>query len=73
MVSLWGLGVPAALGGAKAPGPRMLGGAERLLEKAAPGVLHADLAACDFDETGASAAANVACATTLILWANATR
>ena len=67
MVSLWGLGAPATLGGAKAPGLWMLGGAERLLEKAAPGVLHADLAACNAYETGAAAAANVACATTLIL------
>src|SRR5208282_5193766 len=67
MVSLWGLGAPAALGGAKAPGVWMLGGAERLLERAAPGVLHADLAACNAYETGTSAAAKVACATTLIL------
>ena len=66
MVSLWGLGASAALGGAKAPGLWMLGGAERLLEKAAPGVLHADLSACNAYEAG-TAAAKVACATTLIL------
>jgi pimeloyl-ACP methyl ester carboxylesterase len=67
MVSLWGLGASATLGGASAPGLWMLGGTERLLEKAAPGVLHADLVACNSYETGAAAAANVACATTLIL------
>ncbi len=45
----------------------MLGGAQRLLEKAAPGVLHTDLAACDGYEAGAAAAAKVICPTTLIL------
>lgn len=53
MVSLWGLGASAALGGNNAPGLWMLGGTERLLEKAAPGVLHADLAACNAYQTGA--------------------
>ena len=47
MVSIWGLGCPATLGGGRAPGLWMLGGAERLLEarrarRAAP-----DLAACN--------------------------
>jgi pimeloyl-ACP methyl ester carboxylesterase len=67
MVSLWGLGAPATLGGARAPGLWMFGGTERLLEKAAPGVLHADLSACNAYETGMTAAAKVSCATTLIL------
>lgn len=44
----------------------MFGGAERLLEKAAPGVLHADLSACNAYEAGA-APAKAACPTTLIL------
>ena len=38
MVSLWGLGPEAALGGSETPGLWMLGGAERLLKNAAPGV-----------------------------------
>ncbi len=67
MVSLWGLGARATQGGGKAPGLWMLGGTERLLEKAAPGVLYADLAACNAYQTGAEAAAKAACATTLIL------
>lgn len=67
MVSLWGLGAPAALGGNIAPGQWMLGGTERLLEKAAPGVLHADLAACNAYQSGAAAATKVKCPTTLIL------
>ena len=67
MVSLWSLGAPATLGGNPAPGLWMLGGTERLLEQAAPGVLHADLAACNAYSTAAEAAAMVACPTTLIL------
>jgi pimeloyl-ACP methyl ester carboxylesterase len=67
MVSLWSLGAPATLGGNRAPGLWMLGGAERLLEKAAPGVLHADLAACNAYQSATEAAAKVACPTTLIL------
>ena len=67
MVSLWSLGAPATLGGNPAPGLWMLGGTERLLEQAAPGVLHADLAACDGYRNAAEAAARVACPTTLIL------
>ena len=67
MVSLWSLGAPATLGGSKAPGLWMLGGTERLLEKAAPGVLHAELAACNAYQGAAEAAAKVTCPTTLIL------
>lgn len=67
MVSLWSLGPSATLGGDKAPGLWMLGGTERLLEKAAPGVLHADLAACNAYQSAAEAAAKAACPTTLIL------
>ena len=67
MVSLWGLGGPASLGGNAAPGQWLLGGTARLLERCAPGVLHADLAACNAYQTGAEAAATVGCLTTLIL------
>ena len=45
----------------------MLGGAECLLKEAAPGVLHADLAACNAYQGGVETAAKVACPTTLIL------
>ena len=67
MVSLWGLGAPAIQGGNTAPGLWMLGGSERLLEKAKPGVLHADLFACNAYQGGNEAAAKVTCPTTLIL------
>ena len=39
MVAIWGIGFHAGLGGSLAPGLWMLGGAERLLERARPGVL----------------------------------
>jgi len=56
MINLWGHGHRASLGGSLAPGSWMLGGAEKVLERAGPGVLHADLAACN-DYKGALAAA----------------
>jgi pimeloyl-ACP methyl ester carboxylesterase len=66
MVSLWSLG-GAARGGCPTPGLWMLGGTERLLELSAPGVLHADLAACNAYRGALTAAAKVASPTTLIL------
>jgi pimeloyl-ACP methyl ester carboxylesterase len=59
MISLWGEGFRAALGGSLAPGLWMLGGAERLLERAAAGVIFADLAACNAYQDALAAAATV--------------
>ena len=67
MVGLWGLGAHATLGGSPVPGQWMLGGTLRLLERAAPGVLHTDLAACDAYEHGAHAAAAVRAPTAVVL------
>jgi pimeloyl-ACP methyl ester carboxylesterase len=67
MVSLWGLGPEATLGGSETPGFWMLGGAERLLKNAAPGVLGVDLAACNAYGGGLAAAARVAQPTLLVL------
>ncbi len=47
MVNLWGYGFAAGLGGSRAPGVWMVGAGERILERAKPGVLHADLVACN--------------------------
>lgn len=58
-VNLWGYGYAAGLGGSQAPGIWMVGAGERILEKATPGTLHTDLAACDAYRTGAAAAAAV--------------
>ena len=57
MVSLWGLGAEATLGGSETPGLWMLGRTERLLKNAAPGVLGFDLAACNAYAGGLAAAA----------------
>jgi pimeloyl-ACP methyl ester carboxylesterase len=67
MIALWGEGYRAALGGSQAPGLWMLGGAERLLEAAHPGVLFADLAACNDYRDALAAAAKVAVPSTVIL------
>jgi len=59
MISLWGEGYHATLGGSEAPGLWMLGAAERLLERARPGVLFADLSACNDYQNALAAAAKV--------------
>lgn len=67
MVSLWGLGATATIGGNLAPGLWMLGGARRLLEASRPGVLFSDLTACNEYQDGLAAAARVAVPATVIL------
>lgn len=59
MVAIWGNGFHATLGGSLSPGLWMLGGAERLLERAPPGALYADLAACNAYRDGLAAAAKI--------------
>ena len=66
MVNLWGYGFSAGIGGSRAPGVWMVGAGERTLERARPGVLHADLAACDAYRDGLGAAAKVAAPTLLV-------
>ena len=67
MMSIWGLGFPAGLGGSLAPGLWMLTGAQRVLENNRPGVLFTDLSACNAYQNALSAAAKVSVPTTLIL------
>jgi pimeloyl-ACP methyl ester carboxylesterase len=67
MINLWGHGHLASLGGSLAPGSWMLGGAEKVLERAAPGVLYADLAACNDYRGALAAAAKVNVPITLVL------
>ncbi len=59
MVNLWGYGYRAGIGASRAPGVWMVGVGERILERAAPGVLHADLAACNAYAGGLAAAATI--------------
>ena len=67
MVSIWGLGFSAELGGSLAPGLWMHGGAQRTLQHCAPGVLHSDLAACNAYADALTSAAKVGVPTTVIL------
>jgi pimeloyl-ACP methyl ester carboxylesterase len=67
MVSIWGLGFRAALGGSLAPGLWMHGGAQAVLQACEPGVLFKDLSACNAYANALTAAAGVKVPTTLIL------
>src|SRR5215468_607020 len=67
MVSIWGLGFGAEIGGSLAPGMWMHGGAQRVLQHCAPRVLFADLAACNSYQDALAAAAKVTVPTTVII------
>src|SRR3954463_5873702 len=67
MVSIWGLGFQAELGGSLAPGLWMHTGAQRVLEKCRPGVLFSDLSACNAYQDALAAAATITVPTTLVL------
>jgi pimeloyl-ACP methyl ester carboxylesterase len=67
MVSIWGLGFQAELGGSLAPGLWMHYGAERVLERCRPGVLFNDLSACNSYQNALVAAARITVPATLIL------
>ncbi|MGD1880539.1 MAG: alpha/beta fold hydrolase [Kiloniellaceae bacterium] len=67
LMTSWGFGPSGQLGGARVPGSWLMGGSERLLERIAPGVLSADLAACNAYADGLEDAAKVACPTTVIM------
>ena len=66
MLNIWGYGYSAGLGGSAAPGMWMVGAGERLLQRARPGVLHADLKACNAYHGALAAAACVRASTLLI-------
>ena len=67
MISIWGLGFSAELGGSLAPGLWMHGSAQRVLQGCAPGVLFSDLSACNSYANALAAAAKVKVPTTVIL------
>ena len=67
MVSIWGLGFQAELGGSLAPGLWMHSGAQLVLEQCRPGVLFNDLNACNTYQNALAAAAGIAVPVTLIL------
>src|SRR6201991_3704676 len=67
MVSIWGLGSQAELGGSLAPGLWMHSGAQRVLEQSRPGVLFNDLSACNSYQNALAAAAQIKVPATFIL------
>ena len=67
LMTSWSLSARAQLGANPAPGLWLGGGALRLLERAIPQSLAADLAACDAYREAAAAAAQVRCPTLLLL------
>jgi pimeloyl-ACP methyl ester carboxylesterase len=67
MVSIWGLGFAAELGGSLAPGLWMHSGAQRVLQQCRPGVLFSDLSACNSYQNALAAAAQVTVPTTIVL------
>ena len=67
MVSIWGLGFKAELGGSLAPGLWMHSGAQRVLQNCRPGVLFNDLAACNAYQNALAAAAGITVPTTVIV------
>src|SRR5436305_11051063 len=67
MVSIWGLGFQAELGGSLTPGLWMHSVAQRVLEQNRPGVLFSDLSTCNAYQNALSAAAQVSVPVTVIL------
>jgi pimeloyl-ACP methyl ester carboxylesterase len=66
MMTEWGHGAAAKVGGNSVPGLWMTGAARALLGANRPGVLHTDLAACNAWGTGPAAAAAVRCPTLVV-------
>ena len=67
LMTSWSLSARSQLGANPAPGLWLSGGTLRLLERADPASLGADLAACDAYRGAAAAAAQVRCPTLLLL------
>lgn len=67
MVTLWGHSYDGQTGSNRAPGLWMTGGALSLLERSAPGVLHAALKAANDYRDGLDLAGNIGCPTLLLL------
>ncbi len=67
MVNVWGHGSRAHLGGNQAPGMWMIGSGVRLLERSAPGILYADLNACNEYRDGLESSTLITCPVHVIL------
>jgi pimeloyl-ACP methyl ester carboxylesterase len=69
LINGWSLSAPRQLGGNPLPGIFMAGNALRLMERTRPGVLYADLVACNAYANGVAAAGRVRCPALLVLGA----
>lgn len=67
LVTSWAHGETGHIGGARMPGLWLLGGAERLLERSAPGLLYRDLKACAGYGDALERAAGLSCPVLLIV------
>lgn len=67
MLNIWGHSQAGQIGGVGAPGLWKTGSALRLWEQAAPGVIYADLKACNAYKEGQTHAAQVACPALVII------
>ncbi len=67
LINGWSHSAAKQLGGNRLPGVWMTGAAMRLMERSAPGVLHADLQACRAYAAGLAAAARVRCPVLVLL------
>jgi pimeloyl-ACP methyl ester carboxylesterase len=66
-MAAWGHAQPAHIGGNPTPGMWMLGGAQALVERSAPGVLATDFRACMAYTEAPIAAATVTCPCTVVV------
>jgi pimeloyl-ACP methyl ester carboxylesterase len=69
LINGWSTSAGKQLGGNTVPGMWLLGSAIRLMERTAPGVLHADLVACNAWTGGLEAAAAVRCPSLVVIGA----
>jgi pimeloyl-ACP methyl ester carboxylesterase len=69
LITGWSYSAGKQLGGNRVPGMWLTGNALRLLERMKPGVLHADLVACDRYGAGAASAESVRCPALVVLGA----
>ena len=67
LITSWGIGSRAHVGGHASPGMWLIGGNTSLLDRARPGVLAGDLEACNRYDGAEAAAARVQCSVTLVL------
>jgi pimeloyl-ACP methyl ester carboxylesterase len=67
LMAAWGHAQPAHIGGNPTPGLWMMGGAQALVERSAPGVLATDFTACMAYVDAPEAAATVACPCTVVV------